>query len=97
MYISLSYLRSIVIYSLFLAILPMPYFYYMYVRLLVFIVAIIFLNRIIKLTMLEKALLILSVIFYNPLLVIHLNKVIWIIINTLTVGLFWYLKPKVDT
>ena len=74
---------------LLIAILPMPYGYYEFMRIVITLVASINAFELYKTN--KSVLLVVFVsiiILYNPIFAIHLNKAVWIPINILT-GLFF--------
>ena len=81
-----------VIILLLLAILPWPYVYYEVLRLTVFIYSGLLIYGFQKQEIKDNklfAILFIVAIVYNPIISVHLTKMVWVIINVATAIFFW--------
>ena len=78
---------------LFVAILPWPYGYYMFLRVAIFFAAIYLVSQL-KEYEGWKWIFIFMAILYNPLFEVHLTKGLWVPINVASALLFFYVPKK---
>ena len=81
-----------------IAILPMPYGYYTLSRIIVCAGSAYFAYQFYKKKEVPKTWIFgFFAVLYNPLIPIHLNeKIIWTIINIITIAMFWLNRKKID-
>ena len=89
-----KFFKTITIISIFLllsAILPLPYGYYMFLRLVIFICSLILAYNFYKFNSQYWAVIfgLISLIF-NPIIPIYLDKKMWISIDIISAGLFFF-------
>ncbi len=81
--------RTLIVF-LFLAVLPLPYGYYMLLRVIILVGSILLLTN--KNEIKNRVTIIIMMVIYNPIFPIHLNKTIWTIINVATICYIFKLK-----
>lgn len=79
--------------ALLIAILPLPYEYYLLLRIFIFITSILFVYSHDQDSNWKIIYIIIAFVF-NPLLPLHLNKFLWIIIDILTAVTIYYSLKK---
>ncbi len=93
---SLKDLCQVTITALLIALLPLPYLYYIALRMLVFATSLLLLLNRMNLHSFSKIALVIFAILYNPVFALHTSKIFWVIVNILTVAMLYSISQTLN-